>query len=495
MSKEFVLGLSPISLADIAEIIAENKSISLSDEAIEKVNKCRTYLEEKLANSDQAFYGINTGFGSLCDTSIPKDRLIELQKNLVMSHACGVGEKISKEVAKLILLLKIRNLSLGYSGVKLETIQRLIDLYNHDIIPVIYEHGSLGASGDLAPLAHLSLPLIGLGEVEYNGNIQATEEVYKQLSWQPIELHAKEGLAMLNGTQFMSAFFAFNLIRIERLMNWADTVGAMSLEAFNGKLDPFYHGLHQIRNHTGQITTAKKIIELVEGSEIATSEKKQVQDPYCFRCIPQVHGAIKDVLQNAKTILENEMNAVTDNPTIFPDEDLILSGGNFHGEPLALQLDFLAISAAELGSISERRTYKLLSGQRGLPAFLIAEPGLNSGFMIPQYAAASLVSMNKQLATPSSVDSIDSSNGQEDHVSMGANSAIKLNRLVNNLEEIIAIELFTATQALDLRDKKSSPVIEKIKSDYRREVTFVSTDRVLHQDIKASKKFIKFQKL
>ncbi len=495
MSKEFVLGLSHISLADISEIISENKSISLSDEAIAKIVKCRTYLEEKLTNSDQPFYGINTGFGSLCDTSIPKDKLIELQRNLVMSHACGVGEKISKEVAKLILLLKIRNLSLGYSGVKLETIQRLIDLYNNDIIPVIYEHGSLGASGDLAPLAHLSLPLIGLGDVEYNGEIQSTVEVYKQLKWQPIELHAKEGLALLNGTQFMSAFFAFNLIRIERLMNWADTVGAMSLEAFNGKLDPFYHGLHEIRNHSGQIITAKKILELVEGSEIATSEKKQVQDPYCFRCIPQVHGAIKDVLQNAKTVLENEMNAVTDNPTIFPDEDLILSGGNFHGEPLALQLDFLAISAAELGSISERRTYKLLSGQRGLPAFLIAEPGLNSGFMIPQYAAASLVSMNKQLATPSSVDSIDSSNGQEDHVSMGANSAIKLNRLVNNLEEIIAIELFTATQALDLKDKKSSPSLEKIKSDYRKTIPFVNTDRVLHQDIKASKKFITSQKV
>jgi histidine ammonia-lyase len=490
MSKEFVLGLSPISLADIAEIIAENKSISLSDEAIAKIVKCRTYLEEKLTNSDQPFYGINTGFGSLCDTSIPKDKLIELQRNLVMSHACGVGEKISKEVAKLILLLKIRNLSLGYSGVRLHTIQRLIDLYNHDVIPVIYEHGSLGASGDLAPLAHLSLPLIGLGEVEYNDKIQSTEEVYKQLNWQPIELHAKEGLALLNGTQFMSAFFALNLIRIERLMNWADTVGTMSLEAFNGKLDPFYHGLHEIRNHSGQIITAKKILELLEGSEIATSEKKQVQDPYCFRCIPQVHGAIKDVLQNAKTVLENEMNAVTDNPTIFPDEDLILSGGNFHGEPLALQLDFLAISSAELGSISERRTYKLLSGQRGLPAFLIAEPGLNSGFMIPQYAAASLVSMNKQLATPSSVDSIDSSNGQEDHVSMGANSAIKLNRLVNNLEEIIAIELLTATQALDLKDEKSSPLLEKIKSDYRKVVPFVNTDRVLHFDIKASKKFI-----
>jgi histidine ammonia-lyase len=474
------------------DIIRQAYKIELSAESSARIIKCRDYLNKKIESQVEPIYGITTGFGSLYDKTISKDQLGTLQKNLVISHACGTGEEVPLEIVKLMLLLKVQSLSYGYSGVQLETVQRLIDFFNHDIIPIVYQMGSLGASGDLAPLAHMSLPLIGLGEVYYKNQRMTTGEVYSQLGWQPIQLQSKEGLALLNGTQFMSAYGVFSLLKIFRLSILADVIGAISLEAFDGRIEPFHDLVHQIRHHKGQIATASRICMLLEGSELINQPKKHVQDPYSFRCIPQVHGASKDSVNYVAYVFSNEINAVTDNPTIFPDEDMIISAGNFHGQPLALALDNLAIAAAEWGSISERRTYQLLHGKRGLPPFLVAEPGLNSGFMIPQYTSASLVSQNKQLCSPASVDSIESSQGQEDHVSMGANAATKALRVVYNLERILAIELFNAAQAFDFRrPAKSSPFIEKFLAAYRKKVEFISKDKVMYPEIEKSIHFLR----
>ena len=358
-------------------------------------------------------------------------------------------------------------------------------------MPVVYNQGSLGASGDLAPLAHLSLSLLGKGEVYVKGERVAAAEVLQQRGWEPIQLQAKEGLALLNGTQFMSSYGIYLLLKSYKLSYMADLVGALSVDAFDGVLSPFDALVHFVRPHRGQVKTAERIREFLEDSEIANSEKSVVQDPYSFRCIPQVHGASKDTLDFVRKTIKTEINSVTDNPNIFIEDDKIISGGNFHGQPLALALDYLGIAMAELGNISERRTYQLISGQRGLPAFLVNNPGLHSGFMIPQYTAASIVSQNKQLATPASVDSIVSSNGQEDHVSMGANAATKCLRIVNNIETILAIELFNASQALVFRQpKKTSPFLESFLDMYRAEVPFVEKDRVLADDIHKSIAFL-----
>ncbi len=480
-----------LTFETIEEIISANKKLALSDEAKNNIVCCREYLEKKIASHGEPIYGINTGFGSLCDVLIADEDLEQLQKNLVMSHACGTGDEVPQEIVKLMMLLKIQSLSYGKSGVQLETVERLIDFYNHDMLPVVYQQGSLGASGDLAPLAHLSLPLIGMGEVNFNGKKQQTNDVLKQLKTQPLQLKSKEGLALLNGTQFMSAYGVWCILQSKKLSNSADTISAISLEAFDGRIDPFKEHLHTIRPHKGQIQTAKNIYKLLEGSELVALHKMHVQDPYSFRCIPQVHGASKDVIEYAENVFLTEINSVTDNPTIFPDENEILSGGNFHGQPLALALDFLAIALAELGSISERRTYQLISGTRGLPAFLVAKPGLNSGFMIPQYAAASIVSQNKQLCTPASVDSIVSSNGQEDHVSMGANAATKCFKVVENVQRILAIELMNAAQALEFRRPlKSSHQIENIVTEYRKQVKFLVEDEVMYPEIEKSVEFL-----
>jgi histidine ammonia-lyase len=337
----------------------------------------------------------------------------------------------------------------------------------------------------------MSLPLIGLGEVNYKGKKRKTAEVYKEIGWKPINLKSKEGLALLNGTQFMSAYGVFALLKIFRLSELADITGAISLDAFDGRIEPFMDPLHRIRPHKGQIQTAERFRILLEGSELIERHKEHVQDPYSFRCIPQVHGASKDTVNYVATVFSAEINAVTDNPTLFPDEDIIVSGGNFHGQPLAIALDALAIAAAEWGNIAERRTYQLLHGKRGLPPFLVANPGLNSGFMIPQYTAASIVNQNKQLCTPSSVDSIESSQGQEDHVSMGANSATKTYRVVRNLERILAIELFNAAQALEFRrPAKSSPFIEEFINKYRKYVPFIDNDTVMYDYMDRSVEFL-----
>ena len=481
-----------LSLERVKEIIDNKEKLVLSQEAVNAIVKCREYLDRKMEDLDHPIYGITTGFGSLYNVNIPKEDLSQLQHNLVMSHACGTGETVRPDIVRLMLLLKVQNLSYGHSGVQLITVQRLVDMFNEDVLPVVYQQGSLGASGDLAPLAHLSLPLIGLGEVLYKGEVRPSAEVWKELGWEPIRLQSKEGLALLNGTQFMSAHAIWSLLQSKRLSQWADIIGAMSLDAYDGRIEPFLPLTHKLRPHTGQILTGEKFISLLEGSELIKRPKQHVQDPYSFRCIPQVHGAVKDNLIYVKSVIENEINSATDNPNIFPDEDMIISAGNFHGEPIAIPMDSLAIAMSELASISERRTFQLIDGVRGLPKYLVAEPGLNSGFMIPQYTAASIVSQNKGLCWPASCDSIPSSQGQEDHVSMGSNSATKLVRVVNNVETVLAIELFNAAQALEFRRPlKSSPVLERIVAEYRKEVPFLDTDTYMHPYIMKSIQFIR----
>lgn len=476
----------------IGEIVYGDYKLELSEEAKKRIERCRTYLDEKIAKLDVPVYGVTTGFGSLCKVSISKDQLSQLQVNLIMSHACGVGERLSNDIVKMMMLLKIQSLSYGYSGSKLDTVQRLVDMYNNNFIPVVYEQGSLGASGDLVPLAHMSLPLVGLGEVEVEGKVITGAEMLKKMNWQPIELASKEGLALLNGTQNMSAQAVWSIINAKRLSKWADEIAAMSLDAFDGRIEPFTDAVHQVRPHQGQIETAARMREMLAGSEIIARHKEHVQDPYSFRCVPQVHGTVKDTLRYVESVIDIEINAATDNPTVCPDEDLIISAGNFHGEPIALPMDFLSIAMSELADISERRIYRLVSGLRELPDFLVAKPGLNSGFMIAQYTAASVVSLNKTFAVPASIDNVPSCQDQEDLVSMGANAAIKLRKVIFNTERVLAIELFNAAQALDFRKPlKSSPAIMKIHDEYRKVVPFIDNDQVMFPHIENSIQFLR----
>lgn len=486
-----------LTLERVKEIIDKKMTLALSDDAIARIEKCRNYINKKMETQKEPIYGVTTGFGSLCNISISKEQLSQLQKNLVMSHACGVGDEVPQEVVKLMLLLKVQNFCFGYSGVQLQTAQRLVDCYNNDVMPIVYQQGSLGASGDLCPLANLMLPsILGMGDVYYKGRRCDVKEVYNELGWEPIELQSKEGLALLNGTQFMSAYGVWSILKAQRLSQQADMILALSLDAFDGRIEPFFESLHMVRPHKGQLETAKHVREYLEGSEIITRHKEHVQDPYSFRCAPQVHGAAKDTIAYVASVIETEINSTTDNPIVLPDEDMIISGGHFHGEPMAMVLDFLSIAVAELGSISERRTYQLIDAKRGLPSFLVAKPGLNSGFMIPQYAAASIVSQTKQLCTPCSVDSIPSSQNQEDLVSMGGNAATKSYRVMENVERVLAIEIFNAAQALEFRRPlKSSPFIEKMVADYRKVVNFVDIDQIMYKHIHASVKFLQEQAL
>lgn len=481
-----------LTIERIGEVVYNGYKLELSDDARNRIIRCREYLDEKIAKTTRPVYGVTTGFGSLCNVSVNPDQLAQLQINLIMSHACGVGDRVPNDIVKMMMLLKVQSLSYGYSGCKLDTVQRLVDFFNNDIYPVVYMQGSLGASGDLVPLAHMSLPLVGLGEVEYQGKVISGAEMLEIFGWEPIHLVSKEGLALLNGTQNMSAFAVWSLLQAQKLSDWADKIAAMSLDAYHGLLSPFTKAVHVVRPHQGQLDTAAHMMELLEGSEIAATPKDYVQDPYSFRCIPQVHGAAKDTIAYVKSVIDTEINSATDNPTVCPDDDLIISAGNFHGEPIALPMDFLSIGLSELANISERRIYKLVSGTRGLPSFLVAKPGLNSGFMIAQYTAASVVSLNKSLATPSSIDSIPSSQGQEDHVSMGANAAIKLYKIVLNVERVLAIELFNAAQALEFRrPQKSSSVIEKLFDEYRKVVPFIVNDEVMYPHIQHSIEFLR----
>lgn len=490
MNKIVAIGKRPLSLAEIAKIHNQNLHITLTDQARDAILQCRKYLDDKMKTQEKAIYGINTGFGSLYNIKIDTHQLEQLQENLVMSHACGMGDEVPAEIVRLMLLLKVQNMAFGHSAVQLQTVERLIDFYNADCLPVVYQLGSLGASGDLAPLAHLSLPLLGKGEVYLKGKRMSAEQALAKLNLAPITLKSKEGLALLNGTQFMSAYGVWSALKAYKINYMADLIGTIGLEAFDGRKEAFDAKIHHSRPHHGQIKTAENITAFLEGSELINQPKEHVQDPYSFRCMPQVHGATKDTLAHVAKVLEVEINAVTDNPLVFPEADEILSGGNFHGQPLALVLDFLAIALAELGNISERRVYQLIHARRGLPAFLVAEPGLHSGLMIPQYTAASIVSQNKQLANPASIDSIESSNGQEDHVSMGANSATKLYRIVQNVERILAIELFTASQALNFRSGKTSPFLQSFLEAFREHVPFVEADRILATDMAEALRFL-----
>ena len=488
---EFLISAGDITIDDIHKLIISKAKLKLSADAKGRIVNCREYLDKKMANQTEPIYGINTVFGALCDIKVTPDQLSELQSNLIISHACGTGEEVPAEIVKLIMFLKIRSLAYGNSGVQLITVQRLIDYYNHDILPLIYQQGSLGASGDLSPLAHMSLTLLGMGEVYYKGKRKPAHEILEEFGWEPIRLRSKEGLALINGTQFMSAYSVWGIIHSKNLLHWADTVGALSLDAFDGLKSPFLPQIHRLRPHSGQISTAAHVLELLDGSEIIDRPKNHVQDPYSFRCIPQVHGAASMSIDFCEQIVTTEINSVTDNPTIIPEEELIISAGNFHGEPLAIAADYLAIAVSELASISGQRTYQLIKGGRELPKFLVAKPGLNSGFMIPQYTVASIVSQNKQLCTPASVDSIESSQGQEDHVSMGVNAVTKLYKVVNNCEQVKGVELFNAAQSLaSRRPLKSSPQLEAIVSDFRKEVPFIDTDVVMYPYMHASKDFI-----
>lgn len=490
------LDSSQVTLQQLGMLLQYRQKISITYEAWEAVERCRSFLDDKLSKDQQPYYGINTGFGYLQDVTIDPGQTEQLQYNLLMSHACGMGDTVPANIAKLMLALKVKSLSYGHSGVQNCTIQRLMDLHNNDVIPVVYTQGSLGASGDLAPLSHLCLPIIGMGEVWYKGERRHTAEMEKELGWQPVYLKSKEGLALINGTQFMLAYGVWCLLKARHLMEMADMLAAVSFDAFDCGLAPFSESIHRVRPHTGQITVAANLRKWLEGSSIACKQEKNLQDPYSFRCIPQVHGATRDALDHVEKVMLTEVNSVTDNPNIFPDEDLILSGGNFHGQPLALALDYMKIALSELANISERRIYQLISGQRGLPLFLVKDAGLNSGFMIPQYTAASIVSANKQLCTPASVDSISSSNNQEDHVSMGANAATQCYQVVNNLEKVLAIELLTAAQALDFRrPARSSPDIEALMQAFRGEVPFNEKDRVLHNDMMKAVDFVALWKI
>lgn len=480
-----------ISVNEVISVLQSQQSISLSEEAVQRITKCRNYLDQTLGNDFGAIYGINTGFGALCNTIIAPDQLETLQKNLLLSHACGMGEEVPTSVVKAMILLKVMGLSRGHSGVQLQTVQRLVDFYNLDMLPVVYQQGSLGASGDLAPLSHLCLPILGEGEVFFQGKKMPAKEALQIAGLTAQTLKSKEGLALINGTQFMSSYLLTCIWKGQEAIDKAEWIAAMSIDAFDGRPEPFENLTHIVRPHKGQLRVAENIQNLLKGSSIQSQQKEHVQDPYSLRCIPQVLGASRDALDYVQGVLETEINSVTDNPIIFPDENRIISGGNFHGQPLAIVLDFLAIALAEVASISERRIYKLISGTRGLPAFLVTDAGLNSGFMIPQYTAAGIVSQNKQLCTPSSVDTIDSSNGQEDHVSMGANGATKCYRVLMNLQSVLAIEAMAAAQGLELRRPlKSSDKVEQLFTEVRRVVPFVKDDIYMHEAMSASRKLL-----
>ena len=479
-----------MTVAKLSQLINSRK-LNVSNETLDEIQRSADYLLNKVRQTNATVYGVNTGFGSLSDIRVADDGLQELQKNLILSHACGTGKRVPDDIVRAMLCLKVWNMLYGHSGVQKETVLRLIDLFNNDILPVVYTQGSLGASGDLSPLAHLSLPLIGHGDVVINGETKAAKDVLKERNWKPLQLQMKEGLALLNGTQFMSAYGAYAVFHAERLGFLSDLIGAIALDAYGGLTEPFDALVHQVRPHPGQITSAKRIRDILSDSNLAASEKEQTQDPYSFRCIPQVHGASIDAIDHVREMVERELNSVSDNPLVFVEEDKVISAGNFHGQPLAISFDYLAIALAELANISERRTFQLIMGKNGLPVYLVKKPGLHSGFMIPQYTSASIVSQNKQLCTPASVDSIVSSNGQEDHVSMGANAATKLYEVVQNVYQVLAIELFTAAQALEFRrPEKSSSIIEDFMKKYRKIVPFLEEDEQMHPHMVNTKDFL-----
>ncbi len=487
-----VLHQSELTIQEFFRLFEDEAPLQLAENVWQEIRLSRAFLEKKIQSSEKPIYGINTGFGELCRQEIPSSDLDQLQINLVRSHACGVGQPVPQRIARMMLLLKIIGFRTGHSAASPELVQSLLDFYNAGGAPVVFEQGSLGASGDLVPLAHMCMPLLGEGDVWWQGKQVPATEFLKEKGLQPYRLRAKEGLALLNGTQFMLAYGLESLSRARKAFDNGLAVFALGIDAFEGRMDFLFEGIHKIRKQSGQQMVAKTLADYRKESPIAASGKKQVQDPYSLRCLPQVLGASADSMAYVQSVMEAELNAITDNPLVFREDDLVVSGGNFHGQPLALVLDFLAIAVAEVANIAERLMYKLISGERGLPVFLTSNPGLESGFMIPQYSAAALVSQNKQLATPASVDSIVSSNGQEDHVSMGANAGLKLYRVVENTESVLGILLLAAAQAMDFRrPEQSSPVLEKLHSDFRKLVLFRQSDSWFKPDMDKAKDFIR----
>lgn len=490
-----IYGVDHFSIQDTIDILHSKSQAGLDENGQSQILKSKSHVES-IVNSGMTVYGINTGFGPLWDTKISKEQTSKLQRNLLVSHAVGVGNPISKEISKLMLITKAHALAKGFSGISMETFERILLFLEKDIIPVVPEQGSVGASGDLAPLSHLFLPLIGEGKVWKNGLPVPAMEVLKEQNLEPIELQAKEGLALINGTQFILAHAVFGLDKMKYLLDLADVIGTMSLEAFSGNKSPFMQELHEVRPYEGTKIVAQRIRKLLEHSEIVENQDfYRVQDPYSLRCMPQVHGASRNAWFHLKEMAEIELNSVTDNPIVL-DEKTAISGGNFHGQPMAMVLDYATLAAAELGNISDRRQYLLLEGKFGLPRLLTEKSGLNSGFMIPQYTAAALVTENKTLCFPASADSIPTSLGQEDHVSMGSISGRKFNQVLNNLEKILAIELMYACQGLEFRRPlKSSPVIEEVFDLVRTKVEKLEDDRLIGEDINAIIELIQGEKL
>lgn len=490
----FKYGVDQLTLDSVNAIAAGTLQAELCQEAIDKINKSRQNVD-KMAASDKAIYGINTGFGPLCDTQISPEETNLLQKNLLITHAVGVGEPIAKPISKLMLITKVHALSQGFSGIRLTVVERMLKFIELDIIPVVPEQGSVGASGDLAPLSHLFLPLLGEGEFWVNDTIKPAAEVLKEHGLAPLDLHAKEGLALINGTQFILSHAITALTKMRYLLDLADIAGAMSIEGMQGSESPFREELHAIRAFKGNVEVAARMRSFFAGSENMASHTDcdRVQDPYSLRCIPQVHGASRNAYYHLKELAETEMNSVTDNPIVISEEEAI-SGGGFHGQPLAMVLDYASIAAAELGNIADRRCYLLLEGLHGLPRLLTTSGGLNSGMMIPQYVTAALVTENKSLCFPPSADSVPTSMGQEDHVSMGSISGRKLNQILGNLDKIFAIELMYAAQAIEFRrPNKCSDIIEENFALIRSKVTKLEEDRLLKPDIDAMVELVKSQ--
>lgn len=488
----FKYGEDFLGVNEVLALVIGKLKGEISENTLENVNQSSAWVAEIVASSETV-YGINTGFGPLCDTKISESQTSELQHNLLISHSVGVGEPIALHLAKAMMVCKVHSLCQAYSGIRLETIQRILWMIDEDIIPFVPCKGSVGASGDLAPLSHLFLPLIGLGEVFYKDSTYKTADLLEKLNIAPLTLGPKEGLALINGTQFILAHAVYGVARLFHCLEIADIAGALSLEGLMGSAKPFDKRLHDIRNFEGNQWVAQRLRSLLEGSEIlvAHHDCDRVQDPYSLRCMPQVHGASRNAYNHLKQLTEIELNSVTDNPIILGSHDSI-SGGNFHGQPLAMPLDYCTLAAAELGNIADRRCYLMLEGRYGLPRLLLEDTGLNSGFMIPQYTTAALVSENKSLCFPASADSIPTSLGQEDHVSMGSISGRKFHSVLDNLEYILAIELLYAAQALEFRRPlKSSLVLEEIFNEIRKYVDFATKDRSFSYDINTLHQLIK----
>ncbi|CAH9066602.1 Histidine ammonia-lyase [Pseudoalteromonas holothuriae] len=490
----FRYGVDRLDLDLVNGIANGNIKAELCQIALDKINKSRQNVD-KMAASDKAIYGINTGFGPLCDTQISPEETHLLQKNLLITHAVGVGEAIAKPISKLMLITKVHALSQGYSGIRLEVVERMLAFIKLDLIPVVPEQGSVGASGDLAPLSHLFLPLLGEGEFWQGDSTVPAAQALKEHGLEPLELHAKEGLALINGTQFILSHAITALTKMRYLLDLADLAGAMSIEGMQGSQSPFRQELHKIRAFAGNIEVAARMRNFFKDSQNMSDHQEcdRVQDPYSLRCIPQVHGASRNAYNHLKELAEIEMNSVTDNPIVISDEEAI-SGGSFHGQPLAMVLDYASIAAAELGNISDRRCYLLLEGLHGLPRLLTTSGGLNSGMMIPQYTTAALVTENKSLCFPPSADSVPTSMGQEDHVSMGSISGRKLNQILGNLEKIFAIELMYSAQAIEFRrPNKCSDLLEENFAVIRAQVAKLEEDRLLKPDIDAMIELVKSQ--